>query len=959
MRAAISLDLAADPVAIGRGETVGYDVRIENGGPGALDGATLSVPLPAGIDQWAADVRIDGGGWAPYPANGLLALATLPAGADRVVEIRAPVELGAPGSLPTTAEVVDPTGPLATAFVEVNVLPSVDAGPDLIVEFGGSVTLVGASAGDGGSGIATIEWTDGGAGGGFDDPSLLHAAYTPPAASGVIDLTLRAVDHDGGTSSDSVRVRVNAPPVVDAGADRTTGEGVPVALDDATAVDADGWIVTHAWSDGGAGGTFDPGPDVLHPTYVPPAIDGCGDATIELTLSATDDWGGTGIDALELTIEGVNHPPSVDAGAARTADAGEEVVLDGRADDADGDPLALLWEQVAGPTVDLVDAATERARFTAPASDGGPTLTFRLDAIDPCGADATDEVTITVRATDPTGSPPEDGDDDLALEVRIEAFDAWGLPLSPLDAPEHGSAIRVVVEVTNTGSAPVHDLAGWSDSVGTLAFPDGSLDPWERATASFVIQVDANGGDDRLRVAADVRAVGSSGREVAAGDAIEFLLDSGEATVALTKTVDRTEAAVGEDVTYTYTIRNDGTATVDGLGLVDDRLGPIPLPTTSLGPGERFVVEWVYTIRASDLPGPLTNTAILTWFGLAGAAAAAADASIDVLPAAGGGGAAGSDGVGSALVISEIAWAGTAADPTAEWIELANLSGEPIELDGWCLRWTDEGASGGWRTIELTGTIDPLPAEWAAASRLVSSSEGDGWRISDASWSGVVERMCAAPGFYLLERGDDGALPDVDADLVYDPGLRLGLDLPDDGAVLSLVAPDGRVVDTANATARSGWGAGRVSGAATMERVNLLRGDEAENWQTSPGILTNGRDAAGRRITGTAGAPNSPSVETLTAFAAAAVVAMAVPGPTSVLVPPSATSESPSIFVTTSDGGPAGGGGAAAVPRIATRRTGDGRWIDVDPSAWSVGAIYVWIVGSEGEAFLLALARGS
>jgi hypothetical protein len=48
---------------------------------------------------------------------------------------------------------------------------------------------------------------------------------------------------------------------------------------------------------------------------------------------------------------------------------------------------------------------------------------------------------------------------------------------------------------------------------------------------------------------------------------------------------------------------------------------------------------------------------------------------------AGGGGA-----VGPRIVINEIAWGGTEADPNHEWIELYSSLGEPIDLTGWTLR---------------------------------------------------------------------------------------------------------------------------------------------------------------------------------------------------------------------------------------------------------------------------------
>ena len=107
-----------------------------------------------------------------------------------------------------------------------------------------------------------------------------------------------------------------------------------------------------------------------------------------------------------------------------------------------------------------------------------------------------------------------------------------------------------------------------------------------------------------------------------------------------------------------------------------------------------------------------------------------------------------------------------------------------------------------------------------------------------------------------------------------------------------------------------------------MERVNLLRGDVAKNWQTNPGILTHGQDSLGRRLLATAGKPNSPSVETLTAFATSQVEATTVGAPTSILIPSGLVGVAPSVRVTISVSTDAGGGGSLSpTVFIATRRT--------------------------------------
>ncbi|MDQ1262019.1 MAG: hypothetical protein QG575_1200, partial [Euryarchaeota archaeon] len=75
----------------------------------------------------------------------------------------------------------------------------------------------------------------------------------------------------------------------------------------------------------------------------------------------------------------------------------------------------------------------------------------------------------------------------------------------------------------------------------------------------------------------------------------------------LVKTPSPTSASVGEAVTYTYTIRNTGTIGINALKLKDDKLGDLTIASDSLLPNEETTATSIYTIKESDLPGPLNN----------------------------------------------------------------------------------------------------------------------------------------------------------------------------------------------------------------------------------------------------------------------------------------------------------------------------------------------------------------
>ena len=157
------------------------------------------------------------------------------------------------------------------------------------------------------------------------------------------------------------------------------------------------------------------------------------------------------------------------------------------------------------------------------------------------------------------------------------------------------------------------------------------------------------------------------------------------------------------------------------------------------------------------------------------------------------------------VLINEVAWAGTKASSSDEWIELHNPGSEPVDLAGW--RLTDRGDL----NLALVGTLAPY-------------------------------------GYFLLERTDDGTVADIRADQIYTGGLS------NSGETLWLIDAAGWTIDTANADG-GGWPAGRESSWKSMER----RGGEdlPGNWGTFTGFWGCGHDVEGNVIRGTPRQANS------------------------------------------------------------------------------------------------------
>ncbi|MBM3155622.1 MAG: hypothetical protein FJ008_09920 [Chloroflexi bacterium] len=103
------------------------------------------------------------------------------------------------------------------------------------------------------------------------------------------------------------------------------------------------------------------------------------------------------------------------------------------------------------------------------------------------------------------------------------------------------------------------------------------------------------------------------------------------AALSLSLSADKSSAAVGDNVTYTYLISSTGNVTVDNVTLLDSKLGQIALSKISLTtPGDNVTAFATYTVVQADLPGPLATSANVTGTAPNGEVVVAASNSVSV-----------------------------------------------------------------------------------------------------------------------------------------------------------------------------------------------------------------------------------------------------------------------------------------------------------------------------------------
>ncbi|MBI3166743.1 MAG: DUF11 domain-containing protein [Chloroflexi bacterium] len=156
------------------------------------------------------------------------------------------------------------------------------------------------------------------------------------------------------------------------------------------------------------------------------------------------------------------------------------------------------------------------------------------------------------------------------------------------------------------------------------------------------------------------------------------------------------------------------------------------------------------------------------------------------------------------VIISEVAWGGTAANSSHEWIELYNTTGLAIDLSNWTLTSNDGSPN-------IT-----IPAD----------------------------KTIPAYGYFLLESNIDAPISDLFADLTYSGTLS------NSGESLTLRDNSATVIDTANISGGDWDGGSGSPNYYSMERVGTAA-DSSSAWISNDGINRNGLDSSLNLINGT------------------------------------------------------------------------------------------------------------
>ena len=351
-----------------------------------------------------------------------------------------------------TLTVTDDLGQTDTDTVTITVqspfaAPVANAGPDQVVAAGTEVILDGSGSTHDRRRPVSYSWERMGGTGG--PVTLTGAATAQPSFTTNTDsastsfpdakvvthvFTLTVTDSAGGSGTDTVTVTVElpfAPPVADAGEDKTVISGAVVTLDGSrsttdrrstgTTTDPDK-ILDYAWTrTGGTSGVSVTLSDAsaARPSFTANTLaSGATDVTHVFTLTVTDEVGETDTDTVTVTVVAPFAAPVANAGPDQVVAAGTEVTLDGTSSTSDRrQVLNYSWRRTGGTSalLMLLDANTARPSFIAdslitiiPEDPGSNNVThaFELTVTDSTGATDTDTVVITVEAPETLNVSP-------------------------------------------------------------------------------------------------------------------------------------------------------------------------------------------------------------------------------------------------------------------------------------------------------------------------------------------------------------------------------------------------------------------------------------------------------------------------------------------------------------------------------------------------------------------------
>ena len=207
--------------------------------------------------------------------------------------------------------------------------------------------------------------------------------------------------------------------------------------------------------------------------------------------------------------------------------------------------------------------------------------------------------TVTASAVDGSGANVSSSAD-AAITINETAS---GILLKDVERMVYkpGEMANYTFRLSNTGTAKLTGIKVVDDLLGPITMSTSEVGPGEFAegTAQMMVTEDMLPGPVINYAMATMNGAGNSlSLNASAVFEIEAIPE-----ILITKLTDVSSADIGKEVVYTFTIENTGSRTLYDVRVVDDKLGELTLPKTTLAPGEKMVVTKNHVVTIEDIEG--------------------------------------------------------------------------------------------------------------------------------------------------------------------------------------------------------------------------------------------------------------------------------------------------------------------------------------------------------------------
>ncbi|MBL6448895.1 tandem-95 repeat protein [Fulvivirga sp. 29W222] len=360
--------------------------------------------------------------------------------------------------------------------------PTANAGPDQSITLPTNSITISGSGSDPDGTITSYQWKR------ISGPSASLANNNTATLTannlleGIYTFRLTVTDNSGNTATDDVNVTVNpaavnVSPTVNIDADITLILPTSSTNITGTASDADGNIVTYAW-------TQQSGPSTATTTGAASAtitVSNLIEGTYKFRITVTDDDGATAFDEVNVIVNPatINSPPTANAGSDKTINLPtNSTTLTGSGSDSDGSIVSYAWAQLSGPTVTLANQNTTTLGLSD-LIEGS--YEFKITITDDDGATGSDNVLVTVIAANQNPNANAGADINLTLPTNAtnlsgSATDADGTVTAYLWQQISGPAASTMVNAS-TATASISNLVeGTYEFQLTVTDDDGAED---------------------------------------------------------------------------------------------------------------------------------------------------------------------------------------------------------------------------------------------------------------------------------------------------------------------------------------------------------------------------------------------------------------------------------------------------------------------------------------------------